>query len=1056
MASVSIKITGDSENDPITEIDCGRTSPKLGGNINISMFPELTGFACRYNDIQNISNFALNPNLQKMEIDGNQLTQINSGSGLSSNLQLQYFDCSNNSITGNIFDLSLNTNLTYFNCSGNKFTGFQSGNQIPYTLETFNANNNYLYQTSVDSILDAFVNNNRTSEYGNFYLDLNGTNKHPSLSDGNVLIYSSGSGFLRSGTTLVTANVSGHGFSNGTIITISGITNATQLNGTYIVTGASTNQFQYNTTGAGFATGSGMAIIRSTSNKNDGFRKYQILTLPTGQTIFDSVNGDIQGRGLNVQINSFFDGIQIGNTISGFTGVVGQNDYLGNSVDINDEGSRVVIGGPYSDNNLNDASNLYYGVVRVYELNDSNWIKIGQDIMGEAQNDYFGWSVSMNSDGNRIAVGYYGGGSGDTGTTKIYEWNGNEWVQIGQNITGLTTSDSSGWFVQLNSDGSRIVIAEKEATTTAPNTGKVRIFEYNGSTWVQMGETINGLAAYDGVNRVCINTTGDIIVYSSIGADSPQSLTNVGVVRAYSWDGVEWNKMGQDIYGDGNAYLLGRSLSLNSIGDVFAVGTYSLEGGRVYVYKYNGSRWNQLGQTFIAPLVTATYGYSVSLNSIGDRLAIGDRQRGGTSLGAVEVYEYNGSKWEKLVRDLIGTPWTAGQATFFGESVSLNKLGDRLAVGSPAIRGGWTQIYQLPPSLGEINIKPSRSTYEWIIKPLPVNYWNEVAAGPINTLVAVGLNEYSYSLDNGETWSDKIIINSDVGNELYNSLSYGNNTWVMMESLGYTPNGTQNYYQTTDIRTGWTRYDMNPQLSGLDFTDMVYNQNYNRFVAVGDQGGRSLNNNIFGGYSTDGSNWSTSTYFDQNNTPIIDPQGFTALTMGSGMSNGTMVACGAAGNHKFAYSNNGGLSWIKGNYNPGASGQNLQAGCVWNSVAYGYNTGFISSPSGRFVGVGGGTSFKFAYSDDGISWVGVSYTSPELNRNWTCVTYANDNFIALSETGGYQAISYDGINWSSSKNIPSTVKCTDIIASSNRLIAVLENQASTGNAVIAEFTEVIL
>jgi hypothetical protein len=695
MASISIKITGETENDPITEINCGRTSPKLGGNINISMFPELTGFTCEYNDIQNISNLAFNPNLQRVEIDGNKLTAINSGSGLSSNLQLQYFDCSDNQLTGNIFDLSLNNNLTYFNCSGNKFTGFTSGNQIPYTLSTFNANNNNLYQTSVDSILDAYVRNNRTSEYGNFYLDVNGTNRHPSLSDSNVLIYSSGSGFLRSGTTTVTANVSGHGFSNGSIISISGITNATQLNGTYIVTGVSTNQFQYNTTGVGFATGSGTAIIRSTNSTTDGFRKYQILTLPTGQAILDPINGDIQGRGLNVQINSFFDGVQIGNPISGFTGLFGQRDYLGFSVDMNDIGNRVVVGAPYSDDNLNDAFNLFFGVVRVYELNNNlNWVKVGNDIGFQEVNDQFGWRVSMSSNGNRIAVSYYEKNPANRGATEIYEWNGNQWIRIGQ-ILGFNAEDWSGYSVQLNSDGGRVVIAERFGDAGGSASGQVRVYEYNGSSWIQMGEVISGGAASDEIVNVSINSTGDIIAYGSLGADVLPSLTNVGVVRVYGWDGVKWTQIGQDIYGDGNAYQLGKSLSLNSTGDIFAVGTTSLEGGRVYVYKYNGSTWNQLGQTFIAPSVTFTYGHSVSLNSVGDRLAIGDRQRGFNSLGAVEVYEYNGSRWEKLIRDLIGTPWSS--STFFGESVAFNKLGDRLVVGSPEIRGGWAQIYQLPP-----------------------------------------------------------------------------------------------------------------------------------------------------------------------------------------------------------------------------------------------------------------------------------------------------------------------------------------------------------------------
>jgi hypothetical protein len=79
-------------------------------------------------------------------------------------------------------------------------------------------------------------------------------------STGDNIIYDSpGLNFTRSNSTLVTANVSGHTFSSGNVITITGITNATDFNGTYVVTNATTGQFQYNTTGFGYATGSGMA-----------------------------------------------------------------------------------------------------------------------------------------------------------------------------------------------------------------------------------------------------------------------------------------------------------------------------------------------------------------------------------------------------------------------------------------------------------------------------------------------------------------------------------------------------------------------------------------------------------------------------------------------------------------------------------------------------------------------------------------------------------------------------------------------------------------------------
>ena len=76
-----------------------------------------------------------------------------------------------------------------------------------------------------------------------------------------ITYFSSGLNFTRSNSTLVTANVSDHTFSNGDVIKITGITNATDFNGIYAITNATSGQFQYNTTGFGYATGSGDAVV---------------------------------------------------------------------------------------------------------------------------------------------------------------------------------------------------------------------------------------------------------------------------------------------------------------------------------------------------------------------------------------------------------------------------------------------------------------------------------------------------------------------------------------------------------------------------------------------------------------------------------------------------------------------------------------------------------------------------------------------------------------------------------------------------------------------------
>ena len=53
----------------------------------------------------------------------------------------------------------------------------------------------------------------------------------------------------------------------------------------------------------------------------------------------------------------------------------------------------------------NDGGGTYAGHVRIYENNNGTWTQIGSDIDGESSYDYFGWSVSLSSDGSVVAIG---------------------------------------------------------------------------------------------------------------------------------------------------------------------------------------------------------------------------------------------------------------------------------------------------------------------------------------------------------------------------------------------------------------------------------------------------------------------------------------------------------------------------------------------------------------------------------------------------------------------------------------------------------------------------
>ena len=65
---------------------------------------------------------------------------------------------------------------------------------------------------------------------------------------------------------------------------------------------------------------------------------------------------------------------------------------------------------------------------------------------GEAANDTSGYSVSLSSDGSRVAIGAYNNDAGgsNSGHVRIYDYNGSAWVQVGADINGEAANDRSG------------------------------------------------------------------------------------------------------------------------------------------------------------------------------------------------------------------------------------------------------------------------------------------------------------------------------------------------------------------------------------------------------------------------------------------------------------------------------------------------------------------------------------------------------------------------------------------------------------------------------------
>ena len=326
--------------------------------------------------------------------------------------------------------------------------------------------------------------------------------------------------------------------------------------------------------------------------------------------------------------------------------------------------------------------------------------KLGQDIDGEAAYDQSGYSVSMSSDGTRMAIGAImppqgGGITGGTGKVRVYEWDNVSWSQLGADIDGESAEDYFGTSVSISSDGTRVAIGApfNNPTNTAAGdrVGHVRVYEWDNVSWSQVGGDIDGEAVGDQSGySVSMSSDGTRVAIGALFNDGTAS--NAGHVRVYEYDATYgWNKIGNDIDGEGYGDRSGRSVSLSSDGTRVAIGAYinnptnngaGVDIGHVRVYSESSGAWSQLGGDIDGEARDDLSGWSVSISGDGTRVAIGapyNDPSTGNNAGHVRVYDWNNVSWSQVGQDIDGE----AAADNSGWSVSLSSDGTHLAIGSP-------------------------------------------------------------------------------------------------------------------------------------------------------------------------------------------------------------------------------------------------------------------------------------------------------------------------------------------------------------------------------------
>lgn len=351
-------------------------------------------------------------------------------------------------------------------------------------------------------------------------------------------------------------------------------------------------------------------------------------TIAVGAPLFDSDFGQ-------VRVYHEFGGVwtQLGNDIDGTE--IGQQ--FGFSLSLSADGKTLALGG------LSGSPNTLGGHARVYKLLGGQWVQQGATLLADANGDQFGFSLDLSGNGNRLVVGARNnnGNGSEAGHVRVFELQNNAWVQLGDDLEGDMADDRLGTSVSINADGTIIAASTPQNDAGGTNAGQVRVWQWQTDNWVQLGSDILGFGPAELFgSSIALSDDGLSFVAAAPGHDHGNGF---GSVRVYTFDNSSWTQVGNDMRGSSITEAFGQAVGINGDGDRVAIGTQSADdiatsSGRVDVFSLENGAWTELYMPITGQASFDNLGKSVALNQNGSRIVMGANLAAGTQ-GYTRVYE---------------------------------------------------------------------------------------------------------------------------------------------------------------------------------------------------------------------------------------------------------------------------------------------------------------------------------------------------------------------------------------------------------------------------------
>jgi hypothetical protein len=266
--------------------------------------------------------------------------------------------------------------------------------------------------------------------------------------------------------------------------------------------------------------------------------------------------------------------------------------------------------------------------------------------------------------------------------------------QLGSDLQGQFDFACFGAEIAINASGSRIIVGSPCDDEGGDLAGKASVFEFNGTSWIQIGSNILGKMEDDNTaTGVSINSLGDIIGITGFGYNG-----NIGTghARVYQFNGSEWQQKGGDILPpSGSSEQFGSSLAMDASGNRIILGVPSIEidgvirgGARVFDYNQQTDSWEQVGDivelTSICEYCTlAGGGNAVSMSDDGMIISLSNSSSQISGGGKfVIAFRFNGSEWSPIQCNKDFPSQVCNNGSSFITGV-LSDDGTRMIIGDP-------------------------------------------------------------------------------------------------------------------------------------------------------------------------------------------------------------------------------------------------------------------------------------------------------------------------------------------------------------------------------------